>query len=27
MHQTVWRGKIYSGGWVTVPGDIASYPF
>jgi hypothetical protein len=27
MDEAVWRGKIYSGGWVTVRGDIARYPF
>ena len=38
MDESVWRGKIYSGGWVrrlaftdtrwvTVRGDIAPYPF
>jgi hypothetical protein len=39
MDESVWRGKIYSGGgaasleaftdtrWVTIRGDIAPYPF
>jgi hypothetical protein len=27
MNEVVWRGQIYSGGQVTVRGDIALYPF
>jgi hypothetical protein len=27
MDEAVWPAKIYSGGWVTIRGDIAPYPF
>ena len=27
MDEAVWRGKIFSGRWVTIRGDIAPYPF
>ena len=27
MDAAVWRGKIYSRGWVTIRGDIDPYPF
>ena len=27
MDAAVWRGKTYSGGWVTIRGDIAPHAF
>jgi hypothetical protein len=27
LKDETWNGQVYSGGWVTIRGDIAPYPF